>query len=175
MAATSVNLRDFGGDTTSTDKAVLTARPDMRIVKLSFLAPVLVLTASIVAYLLPAAIDPDYQLAGSVVIATIGVAGISFLLLTYEALAKAVYTVTNEHIEEEYGIIYKRLRRIPLTYVRDVTYDQSFLQSIFGVSGITVSPTNGNKVVLSNIRDGEGTREAIWKLVLSKSIGMSRS
>src|SRR5438046_1886091 len=123
------NLKDFGVDTTSTDKAVLTARPDMRIVKLSMLAPVLVLTASIIPYLLPVAIEPDYQLTGSVVIATIGVAGISFLLLMYEALAKAVYTVTNEHIEEEYGIIYKRLRRVPLSYVRDVTYDQNVLQA----------------------------------------------
>ena len=169
MATTSVNLRDFGVDTTSTDKAVLTARPDMRIVKLSFLAPVLVLTASIVAYLLPVAIDPDYQLAGSVVIATIGVAGISFLLVMYEALAKAVYTVTNEHVEEEYGIIYKRLRRIPLSYVRDVTYDQSFRQGILGVSSITGSPTNGDKIVLSNIPEGESARERIWSLILSKS------
>jgi uncharacterized membrane protein YdbT with pleckstrin-like domain len=169
MATTSVNLRDFGVDTTSTDKAVLTAQPDMRIVKLSFLAPVLVLTASIVAYVLPLAIDADYQLAGSVVIATIGVAGFSFLLLMYEALSTAVYTVTNEHIEEEYGIIYKRLRRIPLSYVRDVTYDQGFLQAIFGVSSITVSPTNGDKIVLCNIRDGEGARERIWNLVLSRS------
>jgi membrane protein YdbS with pleckstrin-like domain len=169
MATTSVNLRDFGVDTTGTYEAVLTARPDMRLVKLSFLAPVLVLTASIIAYLLPLAIDPDYQLAGSVVIATIGVAGFSFLLLTYEALAKAVYTVTNEHIEEEYGIIYKRLRRIPLSYVRDVTYDQNFVQRIFKVSSITVSPTNGDKIVLSNIPEGESARERIWNLMLSRS------
>jgi membrane protein YdbS with pleckstrin-like domain len=169
MATTSINLKDFGADTTSIYRAVLTVRPDMRIVKLSFLAPALVLTASIVAYLLPVAIDPDYQLAGSVVIATIGVAGISFLLLIYEALSKAVYTVTKEHIEEEYGIIYKRLRRIPLSYVRDVTYDQTFLQAIFGVSSITVSPTNGNKIVLSNIPEGESARETIWNLMLSRS------
>jgi hypothetical protein len=41
--------------------------------------------------------------------------------------------------------------------------------AIFGVSSITVSPTNGNKIVFSNVRDGEQTREAIWNLVLSKS------
>jgi membrane protein YdbS with pleckstrin-like domain len=169
MAATSVNLRDFSIDTTSTDKAVLTARPDMRIVKFSFIAPVLVLTASVIAYLLPLAIDRDIQLAGSFFIAGIGLVGITSLLALYEGLGKAVYRVTPEHIEEEYGIIYKRLRRIPLSYVRDVTYDQNFLQAMFGVSSVTVSPTNGHKIVLSSIRDGEGTRDVIWRLVLSRS------
>ena len=60
-------------------------------------------------------------------------------------------------------------RRIPLSYVRDVTYDQNFLQAMFAVSSITVAPTNGDKIVLSNIRDGETTRESIWKVVLSRS------
>lgn len=77
--------------------------------------------------------------------------------------------MTDEHIEEEYGIVYKRLRRIPLSYVRDVTYDQNFLQAMFGVSSITVSPTNGDKIVLSNVADGARTREAIWNLVVSKA------
>ena len=169
MAATSVNLRDFGIDTTSTDKAVLTTRPDMRIVKFSFPAPVLMLGAGVIAYLLPPAIDRDIQVAGSFFIAGVGLVGIISLLALYEGLAKAVYKVTTEHIEEEYGIIYKRLRRIPLSYVRDVTYDQNFLQALFGVSSVTVAPTNGHKIVLSNIRDGEGTRETIWKLMLSRS------
>jgi hypothetical protein len=46
-----------------------------------------------------------------------------------------------------------------------VTYDQNFLQAIFGVADVTVSTTNGDKVVLN----AEGTRERIWKLVLSIS------
>jgi uncharacterized membrane protein YdbT with pleckstrin-like domain len=77
--------------------------------------------------------------------------------------------VTDEHIEEEYGIVYKRLRRIPLSYVREVTYDQNFLQAMFAVSSITVAPTNGDKIVLSNIQNGAATREVIWRLVLSRS------
>lgn len=152
----------------------LTTRADMRIVKVSLIATVLPLMVSIVTYLSPLPIERDLKLALAVAIATIGLAGISFLLVMYEGLAKAVYTVTDEHIEEEYGIVYKRLRRIPLSYVRDVTYDQNFLQAIFGVSSITVSPTNGDKIVLSNVSDGERTREVIWQLVLSKS-GASRS
>ena len=54
IGLTGVNLRDFGIDTTSTDKAVLTARLDMRIVKFSFLAPVLMLAAGVITYLLAA-------------------------------------------------------------------------------------------------------------------------
>ena len=169
MAATSANFRDYAIDTTIPDKAVLITRPDLRIVKLSFLAPVLVLTAGIVAYLLPLALDRDFHLAGSFFIAGIGVVGITSLLALYEGLAKAVYTVTAEHIEEKYGIIHKRLRRIPLSYVRDVTHDQNFVQALFGISSVTVAPTNGHKIVLSNIRDGEGTREGIWKLVIRRS------
>jgi len=169
MASASINIGEYRSDSVGSDKALLTTRADMRIVKVSFIATVLPLMVSIVTYLSPLPIKRDLKAALAVAIATIGLAGISFLLVMYEGLAKAVYTVTDEHIEEEYGIVYKRLRCIPLSYVRDVTYDQNFLQAIFGVSSITVSPTNGDKIVLSNIRGGESTRERIWKLVLSRS------
>jgi uncharacterized membrane protein YdbT with pleckstrin-like domain len=129
-----------------------------------------VLTAGIISYLLPLGIDRELHLAGSILIATLGVAGLSSLLVLYEGLASAVYTMTDEFIEEEYGIVYKGLRRIPLNYVRDVTQTQNFLQAMFGVSSITVSPTNGDKIVLSNVRDCEQTRETIWKFVLAKSV-----
>jgi uncharacterized membrane protein YdbT with pleckstrin-like domain len=87
----------------------------------------------------------------------------------YEALGNTVFVVTNDYIEEKGGLIWKTQRRIPLTYVRDVTYDQNFLQAMLGVSSVTVSPTNGDRIVLSNVREGERTREVIWNLVLSKS------
>lgn len=169
MGATSINIRHFGNDSVKSDRALLITRPDMRIVKFSFLAPALVLAASALLYVSPLRIDRDLHLAGSILIAAFGLAGLSFLFVLYEGLSKAAYALTDEHIEEQYGIIYKRLRRMPLSYVRDVTHDQNFLQAMFGVSSVTVSPTNGNKIVLSNISDGSATREAIWKLVLSKS------
>lgn len=141
----------------------------MRIVNLSFLAPVLVLVGGVIAYLLPLAVDRDFQLVGSFFITGMGLVGILCLLALYEGLSKAVYSLTDEHIEEEYGIIYTRVRRIPLSYVRDVTYDQNFLQAMFGISSITVTPTNGDKIVLSNVKEGKRTRDIIWKLVLSRS------
>jgi membrane protein YdbS with pleckstrin-like domain len=169
MASTSINIGEFGSDPVGSEKALLTARPDIRFLKLSFLAPAVVLVAGIVVYLLPLAIDRDFQLAGSAFLIGIGLVGMACLLALYEGLSKAEYRLTNGHIEEEYGVINRRVRRIPLSYVRDVTYDQNFLQAIFGVSSITISPTNCDKIVLSNVRDGEQARETIWKLVLSKS------
>lgn len=169
MASASITIGDYGADSAGAGKALLTARPDMRIVKYSFLAPVLALVASIISYLWPLEIDHDLHLAGSILIATFGLAGISFLLVLYEGLVNAVYSLTDQHIEEKYGIVYKRVRQIPLSYVRDVTYDQNFLQAMFGVSSITVSPTSGDRIVLSNIRNGEDTREILWELVLSRS------
>lgn len=175
MASASINMREFRIDSAGGNKSLLTTRPDTRIVKVSLIATLLPLIVGMVTYLSPTPLESDLKPALAVGIATIGLAGISFLLVVYEWLAKAVYTVTDEHIEEEYGIVYKRLRRIPLSYVRDVTYDQNFLQAMFGVSSITASPTNGDKIVLSNVRDGEKTRETIWKLVLSKSPGQQQA
>jgi uncharacterized membrane protein YdbT with pleckstrin-like domain len=169
MASTSIDVGKFGVDSVGGDKALLTAQPDIRVLKLSLVGPAVMLIAGIIAYRLPLAIDRDFQLAGSAFITGIGLVGAICSLALYEGLSKAVYRLTNEHIEEEYGVINKRLRRIPLSYVRDVTYSQNFLQAIFGISSVTVSPTNGDKIVLSNIRDGEKTRETIWRLVLSKS------
>jgi membrane protein YdbS with pleckstrin-like domain len=169
MASASITIGNYAADSTGRDKALLTACPDMRIVKYSFLAPALALIASTISYLWPLEIDRDLHLAGSILIATFGLAGIGFLLVLYEGLVKAVYSLTDQHIEEKYGIIYKRVRQIPLRYVRDVTHDQNFLQAMFGVSSITVSATNGDKIVLSNVRDGEQTREIVWALILSRS------
>lgn len=169
MSSTSVNVGEFGINSVGGNKFLLTAQPDMRIVKFLIVPPAFVLIAGILFYVLPLAMDRDLHLAVSILIATLGVAGLSSLLVLYEALARAVYTMTDEFIEEEYGIVYKGLRRIPLNYVRDVTQTQNFLQAMFGVSSITVSPTNGDTIVLSNIRNGESARERIWKLVLSRS------
>ena len=169
MATSTADLGKTKSDTNTADGAVLTVRPDMRPVKAGFLVPLSIVVVGIAVYLKPVTIDADYKLAGLMIIATLASAGITGLLLMYEALANATYRVTSEHIEEEYGIINKRVRRIPLIYVRDVTYDQSFAQAMFGISSITVSRTNGDKIVLCNIREGEGTRETIWNLVLSRS------
>jgi len=142
----------------------------MRLVKASFFVPVLVLLVGLIVYLLPLPIDSvltHYLVLPFIVMVAAGVA--VYPLGMYEALSKAVFTVTDEYVEEESGVIWKRVRRIPLSYVRDVTYNQNFIQAMFDVSDIRVSATNGDEIVLNNLKDGEGTREIIWKLVLLNS------
>jgi len=87
----------------------------------------------------------------------------------FEGLSRAMYTVTPEYVEEQYGLIYKRLRQIPLNYVQDLTSTQNFIQAMFGLSSITVTPTNGHKIVISNIRAGKKAQETIWRKILQKS------
>lgn len=166
MASTSIHVTRLGVDSATSDKALLTARPDMRIVKLGFLAAALIAVAGAVVYLSP--LDDSLK-AGFLPLAVLFIVTLAYSAIVYEALRNAVFTVTTEYVQEQGGVLFRTQHRLPLAYVRDVTYSQSFLQAIFGVSSVTVSPTNGNKVVLSNIKDGEATREAIWKAVLSKS------
>jgi len=127
--------------------------------------------AGAVVYLSP--IDTSLKVA-FLPMAVLFVVVLAYSVIMYEALGNTVFVVTNDHIEERGGLIWKTQRRIPLTYVRDVTYDQNLLQAMFGVSSITVSPTNGDKIVLSNIREGESAREKIWKHVLSRSPVLKR-
>ena len=145
---------------------LLTARPDLRILKVGFLTAALIVVAGVVVYLSP--IDASLKVA-FLPFAVVFVVISAYSVIMYEALGNTVFVVTNDYIEEKGGLIWKTQRRIPLTYVRDVTYDQNFLQAMLGVSSVTVSPTNGDRIVLSNVREGERTREVIWNLVLSKS------
>lgn len=172
MSTTSINVTRLGVESATDDKAVLTVRPDMRIVKLGFLAAALIAGAGVVVYLSP--LDDSVK-AGFLPLAVLFIVTLAYSAIVYEALRNAVFTVTTEYVQEQGGVLFKTQHRLPLAYVRDVSYDQSFLQAMFGVSSITVSPTNGGKIVLSNVRDGEQKRETIWNLVLSNSPSKSAS
>jgi uncharacterized membrane protein YdbT with pleckstrin-like domain len=166
MASTSINVGKFGINSDRSGNVLLTTRPDLRILKVGFLGAALIAVAGAVVYLLP--IDDSLKVA-FLPLAVLFVVILAYSVIMYEALGNTVFVVTNDHIEEKGGLIWKTQHRIPLTYVRDVTYEQNFLQTMFGVSSVTVSPTNGDRIVLSNIRDGEQTREIVWKLVLLSS------
>ena len=93
---------------------------------------------------------------------------------SYDELSRAEYTVTSEYVESRTGIIEKRVRNIPLSYVRDVTLDQNFIQALVGVSTITVSTTNGDKIEIKNIVDGDRKRDLLSNLMLSKLASVQR-
>lgn len=145
---------------------LLTDHPDLRLVQAIFLVPLLVLVVGAIVYSLP--IDAAIKVAFSPLIAVF-ILTLVYSVSSYDELAKAEYIVTPEYVESRTGIIEKRVRNIPLSYIRNVTHNQNFIQAMFGVSTITITPTNSERIVLKNIKDGQEKRETIWKLVLSKS------
>lgn len=148
---------------------VLTDQPDLRLIKLSYLAPLILFAAGVVLLLLPISFGAKFSIGFSLVIALTGT--LTFSLSSHGRLRTASYTVTEEYIEAQTGTFEKATRRIPLSYIRDVTHRQDFFQTLFGVSDITVTATNGDSVVLENVSDGRRKREIIWELVLDKSPG----
>jgi uncharacterized membrane protein YdbT with pleckstrin-like domain len=151
---------------------VLTDHPDMRLIKLGYIVPLFLVATGMLILLLPIS-DAVKIGIGYALIMALG-AILTFLLSSHARLRKASYTVTAEYIEAQTGTFEKTSRRIPLSYIRDVTHRQHFFQTLFGISDITVTATNGDSVVLENVGDGRRKQEIIWELVLDKSPGASR-
>jgi len=152
---------------------VLTDQADMRPVKMLYLLPFILLLAVILVWLLP----ENWGLRFMVSLYTGGMVFVSLMIcLSYhERLLKAQYTVTSDYIEAETGTFEKSVRRIPLSYIRDVTLSQNFVQARLGLHNITVAATNGDKVVLQNVTDGRYKYEVIWQIVLARSPNASRT
>ena len=152
----------------SSSKHVLRQSPHIgSLMRAGYLIVSALFVACVPVYLLP--IHMAIKVGAIAGLAGVGLQILGYTVIMYERLARAVYTVTAEYVQSETGTLGSAVRNIPISYVRDVTYDQSFIQRMFGVSDIAVSPTNGDKIVLSNIRNGKETRNIIWKLVLSRS------
>jgi hypothetical protein len=116
MASTSINVGKFGIDSVSGSNVLMTARPDLRILKVGFVTAALVAVAGAVVYLLP--IDGSLKVA-FLPLAVLFIVILSYSVIMYEALGNTVFVVTNDHIEEKGGLIWKTQHRIPLTYVFD--------------------------------------------------------
>jgi uncharacterized membrane protein YdbT with pleckstrin-like domain len=157
---------------TSSNNPVLTDQPDLRLVKLSYLVPLLLIVAGVVILLLPISFGAKFSIGFA--IASVLAGTLTFSLSSHGRLREASYTVTEEYIESQTGTFEKATRRIPLSYVRDVTHRQHFFHTLFGLSDIKVTATNGDSVVLENVSDGNRKQEIIWELVLDKSPGASR-
>lgn len=147
--------------------SVLVDRPDMKLVGLSYLIPFSLMLIAGLCYVLPLSEAPKVIIGfGSLVFAFIN---LTVFIPYHGRLRKAAYTVTSEYIEANTGTFEKSVRRVPLSYIRDVTHTQNFFQKLFGLSSIKVVATNGDSIALENISDGERKREIIWDLVYSRS------
>ncbi|HKQ05579.1 MAG TPA: PH domain-containing protein [Blastocatellia bacterium] len=153
-------------------KPVLIDHPDLRLIKLGYLVPLALVAAGVVILLLSVS-DAAKIGIGYALIMALG-SMLTFLLSSHARLRKASYTVTADYIEAQTGTFEKTSRRIPLSYIRDVTHRQHFFQTLFDVSDIKVTATNGDSVVFENVSNGLHKREIIWELVIARSPGASR-
>jgi len=168
-------LRAVAGNQVGADriKPVLTDQPDLRLIKLGYLVPLLLVTFGVLIILLPISDAIKIGVGYALIMALGGM--LTFLLSSHARLRKASYIVTAEYIEARTGTFEKTSRRIPLSYIRDVTHRQHFFQTLFGVSDIKVTATNGDSVVLENVSDGKRKQEIIWELVIARSPDASRT
>lgn len=153
-------------------KPVLTNRPDLRLIKLSYLVPLLLIATGVLILLLPINGGAKFSIGFALAISLAGT--LTFSISSHARLRTASYTVTEEYIEAQTGTFEKTTQRIPISYIRDVTHRQHIFQTLFAVSGIKVTATNGDSVMLENVSEGIRKREIIWELVLAKSPGASR-
>ena len=101
-------------------KPVLTDQLDLRLIKLSYIVPSVLLAASVVIFLLPISFGAKFSIGFALVIALTGT--LTFSLSAHGRLRTASYTVTEGYIEAQTGTFEKTTRRIPLSYIRDVTH-----------------------------------------------------
>src|SRR5215813_6680057 len=141
-----VEANQFG---TGRNRPVLTDQPDWRLIQLSYLAPLILSVSGVVLLLLPIDFGVKFSIGFSLVIALTGT--LTFSLSGHGRLRMANYLVTDEYVEAQTGTFEKTTRRIPLSYIRDVTHRQHFFQTLFGVSDIKVTATNGDSVVFENV------------------------
>ena len=153
-------------------KPILTDRPDLRLIKLSYLVPLLLIATGMLILLLPINDGAKFSIGFALAIALAGT--LTFSLSSHARLRTASYTVTDGYIEAQTGTFEKATRRIPISYIRDVTHRQHFFQALFAISDIKVTATNGDSVVLENVSEGARKRDIIWDLVLAKAPGASR-
>ena len=153
-------------------KPVLTDKPDLRLIRLGYFVPLILLAAGVLAILLPISDAARFSISFAIVIVLGGT--LTFFLSSHARLRTASYTITDEYIEAQTGTFEKTTQRIPISYIRDVTHRQNFFQTLFAVSDIKVTATNGDSVRLENVSEGIRKREIIWDLVLSRSPGASR-
>ena len=173
MATDRSNISRMGMSRSDRGNPVMTDRPDMRPVKMLYLLPLTLLIAVTLVCLLSKDWGFTFMFGlyvGGMAIMTLLVSG-SY----HEKLWKAEYIITPDYVEAQTGTLEKSVRRIPLSYIRDVTLTQNLVQARLGLHNITVVATNGDKVVLQNVTDGKRKHEVIWGLVLAKSPNASMS
>ena len=97
---------------------------------------------------------------------------VTLLALVYEAITllialfrirSTVYTITNQRVMIESGLLSKSLSEIDLRYIDDSNFYQSVMARLLGIGNVTIisSDKSTPTYVLRNIKDPRGVRELI--------------
>ncbi|MEO8036357.1 MAG: PH domain-containing protein [Acidobacteriota bacterium] len=130
---------------------------------------VLVLLAAAFAIHFAAGAAPDLESSarivkiGWLITAAIVVFQIITLLIAASRLRSTIYTLTNQRVMIETGLLSKKLSEIDLRYVDDTQFSQRFVDRMLGVGDITLisSDKAAPFYVLRGIADPRALRETI--------------
>ena len=78
-------------------------------------------------------------------------------------LRSTIYTVTNQRVMIETGLLSKALSEIDLRYIDDSQFSQTFMQRLLGIGNVTIVSTDKTTpvYVLQAVRDPRNVRELI--------------
>jgi uncharacterized membrane protein YdbT with pleckstrin-like domain len=143
-----------------------TPSPTLLIGKLALLILILV-AIPLLAYFFASAGDPEkggnLRTAGWVITAILGAAQLVNLLVAWMKLRSTLYTVTNQRVMIEQGILSKTVNEIDLRYVDDSQFFQSFTDRMLGIGNVTLlsSDTTTPTYTLRSVRDPRAVRELV--------------
>lgn len=103
-------------------------------------------------------ISTGWLITGAILIIQILVFAIALM-----RLRSTIYTITNQRVMIETGLLTKALSEIDLRYIDDTQFVQSVIQRIFGIGNVTMVSSDKTTPVymLRSIRDPRGVRELI--------------
>ncbi|MBR6250843.1 MAG: PH domain-containing protein [Bacteroidales bacterium] len=86
---------------------------------------------------------------------------------------KRIYTkrhkfrITNQRIVEEFGVFHTTINETELQRVKDIRYEQTFFQKLFGLSTITLITSDVSNVItiINYVKNGRQLREDIRNAV----------
>lgn len=143
-----------------------TPSPTLLIGKLALLILILV-AIPLLAYFFASTGDPEkggnLRTAGWVITAILGAAQLVNLLVAWMKLRSTLYTVTNQRVMIEQGILSKTVNEIDLRYVDDSQFFQSVTDRLLGIGNVTLlsSDTTTPTYTLRSVRDPRAVRELV--------------
>ena len=83
------------------------------------------------------------------------------LLFAYFRIVSTIYTVTNQRVMIERGLLSKSLSEIDLRYIDDSNFSQGAIERLLGIGQVTLISSDKSSPVytLQNIKDPRGVRE----------------